>query len=679
MNIYSSHYPFFFPKHGITFIFASNFSIKKSRSIPCNIFLDVRNLIVLLLMISGISLQGQIDTLMMNDTLPQIVVTGYVKTNVHTTAAVSAKKNHERHYVKELKSLSELLNNHSAISLKNYGPGSLNTISLRGHSASQTDISLDGFSIQSNMNGVYDLSLIPSYFLEYVAINPSANSAGINGTIGGNLALKTNDKLNNKENLALEYISSFGSYTDIGNYFSLGTKWGKAKKQHFIFRPFHRSSKNNFPYENLNQIGRPTVKLTNSDFRQYGFQQNNFFELNNNNIISTKFWYVNNHRKIPPTLTQNSSSAFQNDALINGIVSWEKDWSTKYKTEWSNRYMNEHIYYDSPGIQSDSRAQKYETRAKLDYEINKNNRLSTTVGHEYSLADVDDYAIDTPIENRSYALVSYDFEKENIAVGLQVKEELTEKKLSPFLFSIRGKYNIKRFSVSTNISKNYRRPTFNDLYWNSSSSEGGNPSLVPEDGWKEELAFSYFTRNTNFFIQLNLFNSNVKNWILWSPNETGAWTPDNVKEVWSRGLETEMNYYLKINSNSQLKFNSRYNFTKTTNTKVFNNSENTLDKQLIYVPLHSGDISFDINYKNLFLKYNQILSGKRFITTTNSSFVPRYAVSNIQLSYLFAKKKIEIEPVFEIRNLFNKKYQIVANRPLPPIHFQGTIHFRFRH
>jgi vitamin B12 transporter len=617
--------------------------------------------------------------------LPEVLVTGVQRQTNCGIYGVATETNEEK--ATPLVSVSELLNRSSFISLKNHAPGSLTTISLRGHSASQTNITLDDFSIQSNMNGVYDLSLIPSYFLEYISPDGSKSSADINGSIGGTLEIDTNKPEYLKNKLNLEYASSFGSYNDVGNYFSASGKYGQNDKNYSSFKSFYRSSKNNFPHRDLNQIGTPIIQLKNAAFQQYGFQQNNTFELKDSSFISTKFWYVNNHRGIPPTLTQNENTAFQDDELLNGIISWKKDWNKKINTTFSARYMNEHIYYNSPVVTTDSRAKKYEVRGKFNYLFNDKNNLSSTGGYEHSLAEVDDYEANIPKENRTYLNLSYLFDNDFFEFTATTKGEIVNGQLLPFTMDVRGKYeyeqNDNHFNINTSFSKNYRRPTFNDLYWGNVGGAIGNPNLSSEKGWKEELGFQYYN-NSNKYIStgLTLFNSNINNWILWAANDDGVWTPENVKEVWSRGLEIAFQSNITINKNTskeiKIYFFTRYNFTKTTNTSINIGSQNSLKKQLLYVPIHAGSTSIEFQFKDFSFTYNQMINGKRYTTRDNSDFVPSYSVSNIQLSYLFKKKRIEIEPVFEIRNIFNNEYVIVENRPLPPIHFQCTIYFRFK-
>ncbi len=589
------------------------------------------------------------------------------------------------HTIADSRSLSEYLNSLNHLNINNYGPGSLSTLSLRGHSTSQTDIALDGFSMTSNMNGVYDISLIPSYFLASAHIRTSAGSSDMNGSIGGLLALKSPEEFPYK-NFMAEYGISYGHYQDMGHYLTLGKKWSSEKKQHSFFKAFYRSSENDFPYRNLNQIGTPETRLQNADFSQFGLLQNNIFEFKNDNRIQTNIWYVGNQRNIPPTLTQSSGDSSQEDDLLNVILSWKKNWNRKLNTELSSRFSDEHIYFENPAIQTDSRARKFEFRWKTAYEFNSNHQFHSFVGHEYSMADVDDYEQDRPSLNRTYLQLSYDYNhpSEKFKTGINIKEEIVEQEFSPFLFHAYGRYSILKknphLAIGIHISKNHRWPTFNDLFWNISAFSAGNPDLLPEKGWKEELDISFrknIKRNIyGFDGKLSIFHSLTKDWILWAPDDTGKWTPDNIKSVRSRGFGIDIGNRFKV-SKAKIGIQGRYDYTKTTNTAVGQNAENTLGKQLIYVPLHSGSVSIIISYATFRFRYSQIINGKRYTKTDNSNFIDRYAVSNIGLSYLFKKNNWEIEPVLEIRNLLNKEYLIVANRPMPPLHIQGSIYLKF--
>ncbi len=657
---------------------------------PCKLLLypvfeiklqDLRVVLISFVVFIPILLFGQIDSLDIDTTitLPEINVLEKQSPNVARPDSAPRKMRTQRI---QLSSLSEILNESSYLSIRNYGPGSLSTISLRGHSASQTDVSLDGFSISSNMNGVYDMTLIPSFFLNRAVIDNDANSTDPVGSIGGAMRIETSDYMPYRRNIQSELIRSIGSFGDSGWYGNHNWRWKKNKYSFSNIKMFFRSSDNDFRYKNLNQIGTPTIRLENGAFRQYGLQQNNHIMLGDSSILSTKVWYVNNHREIPPTQTQSSSLAFQDDELLNTIVSWKKSWNNQFNLDIHGRYMYEHIYYDSPLVITDSKARKGEFRTQFTYDITKHHQLSSFIGHEYSSADVDDYEQDNPSQQRTYLQLAYQYDRKPIAIGFQVKEEIVEQEFSPVLLAgqvgMNKDWNDHDIRVEAKVSHNYRRPTFNDLYWAVSAFSAGNPDLLPEQGWKEELSLRYQNSKvgSNFSYSLNLFHSNIRNWIQWAPNSTGQWTPDNIKEVTSKGLENSISYRYYKQYNWELELNVRYNFTHTTNTEI-EIFPQLLNKQLIYIPRHSGNFGIHWSVDAFQFRYQQVINGERFITTDNSQSLEAYTMANFMASYTYQIKEFEIEPVFEIRNLFNTEYQSVANRPMPGIHFQGTIYFRF--
>ena len=78
----------------------------------------------------------------------------------------------------------------------------------------------------------------------------------------------------------------------------------------------------------------------------------------------------------------------------------------------------------------------------------------------------------------------------------------------PFTFSLGNNYKIfKWLTARASVSKVYRIPTMNDLYW----TPGGNPNLLPESGYAQEggLLIQFQQRSTSFNSNLTLFNRNI--------------------------------------------------------------------------------------------------------------------------------------------------------------------------
>ncbi len=629
-------------------------------------------IIILIFNIQNIIAQKDSTAIVQGDSLPVTEI-------VHEWVAFlkNTSKKNQIFLTEKQGSSSDLLSQSGlGLHLRNYGAGSLTTFSLNGHAASQTDIKLDGFSIQSNMNGLYDLSLLPRYFVNYIAIDGSSDG----GEIGGSLDMYTS-RFAEKEWL-VEGGFSYGSFDDKSTFFTFNNN---KKKRNILLKSFYRHSNNDFKFTNLNSIDRPRVRMTNAAFQQFGILQKNHFELRDSSFMTTHFWYVNNHREIPPTLTETSSVNFQDDALIHAVLGWEKEWTSQWKTKSFLRYNDEYIYYDSPLIQTDSRSRRADFRQYIKNQINKENSLLIEYNYAHLRAKVEDYELDVVRRNQQSLSLDYVFRNDEFYSKIVIKEERIDDNWSPFLFSWLGKYtmNPKRWNIDIILhsSRNYRFPTFNDLYWANSAFSGGNPDLLPEKSWKQEIqlkAFSFTYPHWNIGTTFN--HSIVDNWILWTPDDVGKWTPENVKKV--QAYSFKFNFYkeFKILDILNISFDANYQYTRSVNKDVEDNAIQTLNKQLLYIPLHSGGGNLKLyQSKKWNIMYTHDIQGKRFTTTDNSQSIPLYHVANLSFSYIYnLNTKYELEGVFELRNIWNEDYQIVANRPMPPIHFQGTLFLKFK-
>jgi iron complex outermembrane receptor protein len=66
--------------------------------------------------------------------------------------------------------ISSLLDASSGLVIRSYGPGILATSSLRGGNAQQTAMTWNGLSINSPVNGLSDLNLVPSFLFDGVSV-----------------------------------------------------------------------------------------------------------------------------------------------------------------------------------------------------------------------------------------------------------------------------------------------------------------------------------------------------------------------------------------------------------------------------------------------------------------------------------------------------------------------------
>lgn len=571
------------------------------------------------------------------------------------------------------RNLADLLANESQVFIKSYGLGSLATTSFRGAGASHTAVLWNGFNLQSPMNGLLDMSLVPVNFLNNATIQyGGAGALWGSGAVGGTIHLNNAAFFN--KGFSVIANTSFGSFFDKQEQISL-----EISKKRFSssIKLFNHDAKNNFPFINTAQYGKPEQKQSNAEQKQYGLLQENYFIMNARQKINTRFWYQKSDRNIPPSMTQNINLSNQKDESFRVTSEWERT-GEKVQFLLRSAYFDEHLFYSDPliDITSKSRTQVLITEAENRFSITKHDLVNIGINNTYSKASTKDY-VGSPEQNRCAVFASYKIHttKNTWNSVLSGRQEYIDGKAVPFTTSLGLEGQVlKYFVIKTNAAQHYRIPTFNDLYW----AQGGNPDLKPEKGWSEEVSLIHKHAYKVFSWELGatVFNRNIDNWIIWLPNQFGIWTPENILKVSSRGLE----YKLKLNyllGNFKIQVSAMYNYVLSTNTAVAPGNESSLYKQLIYVPIQNGQAQTSISFKGSSLSYTQIYTGYRYTLSDNSKYLKPYTIGNLSIAQLFSLKSFKIKAYATLNNIWQETYQILAYRAMPLFNYQFGLSFYF--
>jgi hypothetical protein len=127
-------------------------------------------------------------------------------------------------------------------------------------------------------------------------------------------------------------------------------------------------------------------------------------------------------------------------------------------------------------------------------------------------------------------------------------------------------------------------------------------TLLPENGFTGDvsLAGDFNIGRMNLKNEITGFLSLIDNWILWQPSSSGAyyWEANNVKEVFSRGVEYQYTALITLN-NLTLRSGGNYSFTSASNVHAVKSADESRGKQLIYIPKHQGGIYVSLAGKSL--------------------------------------------------------------------------------
>jgi vitamin B12 transporter len=571
--------------------------------------------------------------------------------------------------------LTDLFVQNGLFFIKSYGCGNLATTSFRGASASQTPLLWNGFNLQSPTNGTVDLSLVPAILCDVISIQNGGGSAGWgSGSIGG--LIQANNIELFDEGLKLKYIGTIGSFGELQNAIQICS--GNSRLYSDV-RIYSQQSKNNFTYRNLGIANFPIDTIENSCFNQKGTQlQVGWRSKNYKHSFVLRAWYQTTDREIPPSMLEVNNLANQHDEFFRSMGSWKMSYSKfsfEFKTAMLTEFMDFYQGFQFPKSQTHSISFINDVIIKIPL----TKKISTNFGvvSTFSKAEVTQF-VPLTTQNRLSAFNAIQFiPNEQLNFVLNFRAEEVEGKLLPFVGSLASEWSPNKFAtLKSSLSRNYRIPTFNDLYW----QPGGNINLKPEDSWNAEGSLVFKLQKKHFFINYSFtaYYRQTKNWIQWRPTvgNSTIWSPENLLEVWSKGLEHHLQtdwYFNKFKIN----LNFAYNYVRATNENSIVLNDVSLGKQLVYVPTHYTYSMLQLTYRNFYLSYAHQFNGLRFTASDHSTYLPAYDLATVTIGKRVDYKIYYFDVFFRTVNLFNEEYQAMSWRPMPGrnYHFGLTLNF----
>jgi iron complex outermembrane receptor protein len=278
-------------------------------------------------------------------------------------------------------------------------------------------------------------------------------------------------------------------------------------------------------------------------------------------------------------------------------------------------------------------------------------------------------------QNRTAVFVSYKLQSKsgNFAASTSIRKELVENTWVPFMPTVGAEWQLlKGVKVMGTISRSYRLPTFNELYWRSVQTQ-----LQPETGWGEEMSIilskKYHKWDGSF--TLTGFNRNIENWIVWQPASTD-WAPQNVKKVNSKGAELNANISYAF-SKCKVSYQGMFNYVSSTNTETTGNNTEIIGKQLLYVPRITQQHQVLAAFLSWHLGVLYNYTGMVYTSTDNANWLRDYGIATVVGGKQFTIKKYAIIITAQLNNVLNTTYQSIADRPMPLQNFLLNTTFKF--
>jgi len=561
--------------------------------------------------------------------------------------------------------------------------GGLSTIRIRGTAANHTSVNFGGIDLNSLTLGQSNFNNIPVYLFDNIGVQfGSASSVNGSGSIGGAIHLGL---LNSwTKGLKAEAHLSHGSFGEQ----LYGTKiFAGNGRFESVTRAYYYYKKNDFPFLNTtyrdfeNGIFEIDDVQRNAGIEKYGLLQELNYKFAENEFFTLTGWLEKDWYLIQQNMQTNLNNPdFRQDYEDSNLRIWAayKNRKNPLKYEISAGYVSDDAVNN--GNTNDTiRTQRVIGEAFIEHDLSA--KTSYKVGAKASRIFPEVYAYNASLDHEDrldFYASFYQQLFQSLSLTVNLRKGFVTNFEVPFTPSLGLNYLALsrqdwalRFSGS--VARSYRVPTFNDRFW----IPGGNPDLKPEKGMNYELGttWSLHKEGVSGKIKLNAFYLDVEDWILWK-NGGAYWYAENVQNVTSRGIElmTDWSYKLfGLDASSGL----NYALTSTQRVSSLNNS-NAIDRQLEYVPLHSGNVFSTINWKAFDFTLDGSYTGEQYTDEDDRNILDAYFLLNTAINYHFklnTANNIKLSGM--INNLLNVDYQSTWGYAMPGINYHVSLTYQF--
>ena len=551
---------------------------------------------------------------------------------------------HEIVTLNEIEKMADIKSNYqrfSGVNIRSYGgDNALTMISSDGGRASETKVILAGIDMSNPQNGMTDLSIIPSSFLNKISIENIALSEGGSGAVdaivkidpwGSGNRLQSSWASFNHKSIQLN-LDKFCS-SDHRNQFIAGLKKSDGDFSYFwkdkkYFRKNNDFNQSYVAFRNVNTdlfLGKLDVIFMAIDTERGvpGLKWNFADTLGrrHDQLILTNATYSNKAKH-----GVNFSYVLNNQAFYNPMIFIDSEHlnvGTALKG-WRKDKINGNISLDNNFIFNNE---------KLNSNVNGDHNRKTILWNSAMNILWDNIEI-RPLLTMVYSPEFY----EEILPSVSVKVEPVCINSSHIIFS---------------YSNHFRAPGFNDLYW----EPGGNPELKSE---KTQSAFIRFSKkyDSDYQIQAEVFYKLSDNLIQWLPQQQ-YWRPVNITSAERYGLK--MNFTGKIYNHTATQLNVSRFFSNNLSPGFYNGLDlRFIPNWLVNMNVHSKFKQWSflatMSYTSSFISMYSYPEDLRI----NSNLICNGSVGK-QFSGKFWQSNINIH----INNIFNVYHESISAYPEP--------------
>ncbi len=534
--------------------------------------------------------------------------------------------------------------------------GNLATLNLRGAGPEQTLVLWDRIRLNSGLNGLADITLLPAGQLERIEIARGGTSA-LYGTsaLGGVINLITPEPRQRRLDVSAG-LASFGTRTAVLTATLPGRVSWLAAGEYF-------HTDNRFPYPDSTD----SIRLrTNARLSRAALLVKSQTALDARQSLTLETHLGISRRGSPGPVTFPSDSARLDDEQLLVIAGYDllESPAGRISARLYHCRRNERYHNPDPYFTANDTHKLQNTGINLNHEFNWASgplACDLLTGVETGLEQAQSSTVGSPSRFNAAGYIESGFKTTLVQLTPALRYEILQNRhpdavttlgaLSPRLTLTLTPHPL--LSFYSGVNRSFRAPSFNELFWPEDPWTRGNPHLKPEWGTGYDAGIGIKLPGGG--LRLTAFYSRIQDLIQWVADTGFVWQPVNINRVRIRGLELEPGVefpYFGLDGNLTLQ-------------------ECRAESTLIpYRPLLTGSAGIwlePLRLPKTALRLQLSTTGatSRFTNPTNTETLPGYLILDLGISLNHKINPVSLAISAGVQNLLDRHYELIRNYPLP--------------
>jgi len=600
--------------------------------------------------------------------------------------------------------VADAIRNFAGVNIKDYGGiGGLKTVSVRSLGANHLAVLYDGVQISDTQNGQIDLGKLNlNNVQEIVLYNGQPEEICMPARSFASASVLSIKTIHPNLTAIKPYQFLFGIKGGSFGLVNPYMQWQQrvSDKWSFIVNSYLESANGRYKYKVKGDGSDTSATRINSGLNAQSVDGALYWTKSDSNKFNLHLSYYNSDRGLPGAVVFYNPTSNQHlwnkDFFIQS--GYERLWKSSFHLLINTKLSEDYIRYIDPDFLNNSGGldERYTQRefyqsAALSYHLQSNWEISYAADASISdlNANLPDYSYPTRftllnVLATKFVLGQWCFQGNllNTYINEQVKTGTASpatRVLSPTVMATYQPSGSPDLQFRAFYKDIFRYPTFNDLYF---FPVNGPRNLKPEYTKQFDAGVTYRKGLNSFldYITLSIdgYYNNVTNKIIYLPGANLA-IPSiiNLGKVDIKGVDFGLKTQTVLTNGWRGSLSVNYTFQDAID--VTDPASSFYKQQIPYTPKNTLALNAGVDYKNMGLYYNQVLSSDRYYLSENlpANLVDGYSVSDLSFIYKFLTGNKPVVLSAHLDNLFNENYVIVRSFPMPGrsflLSFQITI------